>query len=219
MSSLTGNLISDSYLGLLKTADNAVITSVTKSITDGAGNASALWLSNNLAKVSGSVQVTGSSIVLSDGIVAGHTTITTANITVENYESTVGAYMDLHGLEMYSGSNFLDITVAAEQFGSNGSGSLIAVANTSSQAVPVVAFQNHDNYVDGTVSILTPFQAKANAQVTGSLNISGSLKFATSSSFVLPVVRPAAPVAGTAYFSGSFLYIYNGSAFVSASFS
>jgi hypothetical protein len=265
MAALTGNLISDSYLGLLKTTDNAIITSVTKSITDGAGNTSSLWLSSNLAKVSGSLDVTGSYISLSDGIIQGHTTITTANVTVEDHQSIVGAYMDLHGLELYSGSNFIDFTAAAQAFGSNGSGSLIAVSNDQSEAVPVIGFQNHDNWADGTVSILTPFQAQANAQVTGSLKISGSaivlagitgslsgtatnavtlnstasaifaitgsntftgtqvvsgsLRMYESASFVLPTHQPTSPVVGTAFFSGSFLYIYNGSAFVSASLS
>jgi hypothetical protein len=116
MAALTGNLISDSYLGLLKTTDNAVITSVTKSITDGAGNNTPLWLSSDLVKISGSVEVTGSSIILSDGVVEGHTTITTANVTVEDHQSIVGAYMDLHGLELYSGSNFIDPMINQKQY-------------------------------------------------------------------------------------------------------
>ena len=54
---------------------------------------------------------------------------------------------------------------------------------------------------------------------TGSQVISGSLRMSQSSSFTLPTLQPTSPVAGTAFFSGSHLYIYNGSAFVSASFS
>lgn len=218
MSSLTGNLISATYQGLLKFVDNTAITSVTKSITDGDGNVTPLSIGTSLVKVSGSaVEVTGSSFSLTDGNGVGHTMITAANVTTEDHTADTGVYMDWHGIEFYSGSNYLDITVDATSFQSGGSGSLIAVSNASANPVPVVGFQNHDNYIDGTVSILTPLQAKANAQVTGSLKVSGSIQMNAYSSFVLPLHQPTSPVTGTAFFSGSFLYVYNGAAFVSAS--
>ena len=40
-----------------------------------------------------------------------------------------------------------------------------------------------------------------------------------SSSFRLPTTQSAAPAAGTTYFSNNFLYVYNGSAWRSASLS
>jgi hypothetical protein len=218
MASLTGNLISDSYAGLLKTIDNAALSTTLKNITDGNGNASALFTSTEEAGVSGSLYVSGTVEITYNG----HNTVnllTDEYINVSNVNGTIGSYLDMHGLELLSGSNFIDITVDGITFGDEYSGSVITVANASGTPAPVIALQNHDNYTDGTVSILTPLEAKTGIHATGSVIVSGSLKFATSSSFVLPVVRPAAPVAGTAYFSGSFLYIYNGSAFVSASFS
>ena len=45
--SLTGKNISASYLGLLKTTDNAVIGGTAKIITDGNGNDSPLYLSTS----------------------------------------------------------------------------------------------------------------------------------------------------------------------------
>ena len=53
----------------------------------------------------------------------------------------------------------------------------------------------------------------------GTQVVSGSLRLFESASFTLPTSQPATAVAGTAFFSGSFLYIYNGSAYKSASFS
>ena len=54
--------------------------------------------------------------------------------------------------------------------------------------------------------------------ISGSMNISGSLIMAPSSSFVLPLTSTTSPATGSAYWSGSFLYIYNGTKYVSASF-
>jgi hypothetical protein len=54
---------------------------------------------------------------------------------------------------------------------------------------------------------------------TGTQVVSGSLRLFESASFTLPTSQPATAVTGTAFFSGSFLYIYNGSAYKSASFS
>ena len=44
---LTGNTISSSYLGLIKTTDSAAISSSAKVLTDGAGNDSPLYLSTS----------------------------------------------------------------------------------------------------------------------------------------------------------------------------
>jgi surface protein len=54
--------------------------------------------------------------------------------------------------------------------------------------------------------------------ISGSMNISGSLTMAPSSSFVLPLTSSTSPTIGSAYWSGSFLFIYNGTKYVSASF-
>ena len=54
---------------------------------------------------------------------------------------------------------------------------------------------------------------------TGTQVVSGSLRLFESASFTLPTSQPSTAVAGTAFFSGSFLYIYNGTAYKSASLS
>jgi hypothetical protein len=54
--------------------------------------------------------------------------------------------------------------------------------------------------------------------ISGSMNISGSLTMSPTSSFVLPLTAAPSPATGSAYWSGSFLFIYNGTKYVSASF-
>lgn len=234
MASLTGNLISSTYQGLLKTVDNGNITAPFKNITDGDGNATALSLGINDARFTGSIEVTGSSITISDGIRPAHTTLTTGTVTVENHEAVIGSYMDLYGMEFYSGSNFLDITVAGNAFGENRDGGVIAVSNNIGEAIAVIGFQNHDDWTDGTVSILTPLQAQSGLQVTGSLNIkstgsvnlsgsiemNGNLSFMPgTSAFIFPIEPAPIPTLGSAYFDGTALYIYDGSDYRAINFS
>ena len=47
MAALTGKNIKDSYSGLLKTTDNAAVSSTYKEITDGLGNGTGLYIKNN----------------------------------------------------------------------------------------------------------------------------------------------------------------------------
>jgi hypothetical protein len=68
------------------------------------------------------------------------------------------------------------------------------------------------------VDILTIFDNRA-VNISGSVSITGSLLMLPSSSFTLPTTQSATPAAGTAYFSNNFLYVYNGSAWRSASLS
>ena len=57
-----------------------------------------------------------------------------------------------------------------------------------------------------------------NQIISGSLNITGSLTMSPSSSFVLPLSRSISPQTGSAYWSGSLLFVYNGTRYMSASF-
>jgi hypothetical protein len=161
MASLTGNLISDSYSGLLKTTDNGTITSVTKSITDGLGNATALSLSTTSASIAGNLTING-----------------TLNATASS--ATTASYA---------------LTTTTASFA-------ISASNA--------------NLLDGLDS--TVFATTGSNTFTGTQVVSGSLRLFESASFTLPTSQPATAVAGTAFFSGSFLYIYNGSVYKSASF-
>ena len=55
MAALTGNSVGTSYLGLLKTTDNAAISGTQKNMTDGAGNATPLSMSSTSLQVSAAV--------------------------------------------------------------------------------------------------------------------------------------------------------------------
>jgi hypothetical protein len=216
MASLTGNLISTSYLGLLKTVDNAAITSTLKDITDGSGNATALSLSTNTVEVSGSLQVTGSVVVDSfpDGTVA---TLLPQSLVVGNLTGSVGTYIDMHGISLFSGSNFIDITVDGINFEDYVSGSLIAVSNNIGNPTTIVQFQNYNNWTNGTIDINVPMNFHSSSVISGSVKVTGSLVLTSNSTFVLPLLPAASPVVGSAYFSGNTLFIYNGTAYKSAS--
>ena len=54
--------------------------------------------------------------------------------------------------------------------------------------------------------------------ITGSVILTGSIFMSPSSSFVLPLSASSAPQTGSAYWSGSFLFVFNGLKYVSSSF-
>jgi len=54
--------------------------------------------------------------------------------------------------------------------------------------------------------------------ISGSVLITGSLLMSPSSSFVLPLTASASPTVGNAYWSGSLLFVYNGTRYMSSSF-
>ena len=58
----------------------------------------------------------------------------------------------------------------------------------------------------------------SNVNITGSLRVTGSLVMAPTSSFVFPLTSSVAPPTGSAYWSGSFLFVYNGTRYMSARF-
>lgn len=164
MAALTGNLISDSYSGLLKTTDNGAITSVTKSITDGLGNATALSLSTTSASIAGNLTING-----------------TLNATASS--ATTASYA---------------LTATTSSF-----------ATTASNA----------NFLDGLDSTAFVVVSGSNG-MTGSITLAGKLSFTAGlGNFVFPSQTPPVPVVGSAYFSGSVLYIYNGTTYLSVALS
>ena len=63
MATLTGNQIDQSYLGLLKTTDNAAISATSKVLTDGAGNALTLSASTVGMEFTGTIDFTGATVI------------------------------------------------------------------------------------------------------------------------------------------------------------
>jgi hypothetical protein len=68
MATLTGNSVGSSYLGLLKTTDNAAIGATEKNLTDGAGNASTLSIGTASASFTGTLDLAGATVT---GLPAG----------------------------------------------------------------------------------------------------------------------------------------------------
>jgi hypothetical protein len=192
MASLTGNLIAGSYLGLIKTVDNGVVTSTTKNLTDGAGNATGLSISTTGAAVSGLFSVSGSIILSGSTTVLGTLTATASLATTASYS--------LSSSYAVSSSNAVTSSYSIQSTN----------AVTASLATNAIT-------LNSTASAI--FATTVSNTFTGTQVVSGSLRMFQSASFTLPTSQPASPVAGTAFFSGSFLYIYDGSVYKSASFS
>lgn len=79
MSSLTGNLISSTYQSLLKIGTNNTASVNINNVTDGAGNATGLYVSTTTTAVSGTFAVLGSMTV--SGVLAA----TSSNATSASY--------------------------------------------------------------------------------------------------------------------------------------
>ena len=97
--------------------------------------------------------------------------------------------------------------------------SFVTTAQTASYVVlaQTASFVTNAITLNSTASAI--FAITGSNTFTGTQVVSGSLRLFESASFTLPTSQPATAVAGTAFFSGSFLYIYNGNAYKSASLS
>jgi hypothetical protein len=87
----------------------------------------------------------------------------------------------------------------------------------SSSFAQTASFVTNAITLNSTASAI--FAITGSNTFTGTQIVSGSLRLFESASFTLPTSQPSTAVAGTAFFSGSFLYIYNGTAYKSASLS
>ena len=144
------------------------------------------------------------------------------NITPTFYQTTasqtetafrVAATFSQSSAAATSGTNII------ADFGSTSAGSQLTVTDVTSGSI----------YMVNDVSGLPIIEATSNWDVniydfpnkifekTGSqVNIYGTLR--VSGSFVLPLSQSAAPQIGSAYWSGSLLFIYNGTRYMSSSF-
>ena len=90
-----------------------------------------------------------------------------------------------------------------------------SIATTASFAVTA----SNANFLDGLDSTAFVLLSGSNV-MTGSVVLSGKLSFnAGQGNFVLPSQTPPVPVVGSAYFSGSALYIYDGTSWLSTTLS
>ena len=207
MSSLTGNLISSTYQSLLKIGNNNSASADLTYITDGFGNNTSARISTSQFAVSGTIVVTGS-VIAKRGTADSYAQVDGEYLGVSNLVESVGSYVNKFGIEIYSGSSFIDIAVNGSDFLLGSTDTAIAVSDSSGSAAIIASFQNYDTWTDGTVQIWRPLV------VTGSVQISGD---ATVNSLNLTAQnRPTDPVAGQIYFDNfnSNFYGWNGSAWV-----
>jgi hypothetical protein len=74
--------------------------------------------------------------------------------------------------------------------------------------------QNGGTYTDAGFRL----DVSGSARVTNGLTVTGSLIINPTGSFVLPLSQSSTPQTGSAYWSGSLLFVYNGTRYMSASF-
>jgi hypothetical protein len=97
--------------------------------------------------------------------------------------------------------------------------SFITSAQTSSFATTGSNNFNGNTTITGSLNISGGLATFRNGlTLTGSLSITGSLVMSPTSSFTLPISRSVSPSTGSMYWSGSLLFVYNGTRYMSASF-
>lgn len=242
MSSLTGNLISDSYQGMLKTFYNTPFSESVVRITDGLGNSSALGLSTGSAIVYGNAQISGSLEILSQdiannslytegGIIAGrsgyynsgsggytqliHTDTTSGGLTIVRPTTTDNVYRNFNTNAFYITTN-APINSGSIYIQPSGLDKLViraSAAVSGSRAVPVQVTGSIDT--TGTVKTTgLDLTGSVAIQGTGSIKLAGQLSFNNGQgALVLPANTAPVPVVGSTYYNGSTLYVYNGSGY------
>lgn len=73
---------------------------------------------------------------------------------------------------------------------------------------------NNQHQLTGSLNISGSQNILGNTTITGSVTVSGSLQ---ANIFTLPTSEPLSPQTGSVYFSGSFIYVYTGTQYRSAS--
>lgn len=139
---LTGNPISSTYPGWLKTTDNAALTAVLRTITDGLGNDSALQVSTAGIKSTGTLTVAGTT-TLTGAVTAP------AGVTGPVTGATTGAHNGTVGATTPNTGAFTTITASgAATF--NGAANVNAGVQFPAVQVLSADANNLDDYEEGT---------------------------------------------------------------------
>ena len=162
----------------------------------------------SLIKTSDNLAITGS-VQLSDG--NGNT------IPIRVSTSAVIITGSLNGNASTATSASYATTASYAVSSSNAISSSFAQTASFITTAQTASFVTNAITLNSTASAI--FAITGSNTFTGTQVVSGSLRLFESASFTLPTSQPSTAVAGTAFFSGSFLYIYNGTAYKSASLS
>jgi hypothetical protein len=101
MATLNGTQINNTYVGLIKTTDNAILGAVEKEITDGDGNSSTLKLGTTSASFVGTLDLSGATVI------GGGTSGTSGSSGIDGLNGTSGS-SGIDGLNGTSGSSGID---------------------------------------------------------------------------------------------------------------
>lgn len=193
---LTGSSVASTYIGLLKTSDNASLTGSLRSISDGGGTDSALQLSTTAANIVGTLNVTGATGLASSLAVSGLATIgSTLGVTgATNLSSTltVTGATTLSSTLAVTGATNLSSTLAVTSNISTSAGNLSVFGNivqtnaaasssfAGSLTASSVTFSstftcNGNASFFGNVSFANPLTINSTLNVTGATVISNNL--------------------------------------------
>ena len=148
------------------------------------------------------------------------------NNVTDGLGNTTGLYVAaaataISGSFTVTGSMIVSGTLAATA--SNATSASYALSSSFAQTASFVTTAQTASFVTNAITLNSTasaiFAITGSNTFTGTQVVSGSLRLFESASFTLPTSQPSTAVAGTAFFSGSFLYIYNGTAYKSASLS
>jgi len=157
------------------------------------------------AQITGSLGITGSASIVNS----------TNNSTLDLHTHDQGPWL----FQMFNDTYSTGSTVF--EGGSFDTGEFL-IGNSTNKPIQIY---NNSNYESPTliisssgVTVNNNLTVTGNQVITGSLTVSGSLVMSPSSSFILPLSASTTPQKGSAYWSGSFLFVYNGTRYMSASF-
>lgn len=223
---LTGSTVASTYTALLKTDDNATLTSSLKAISDGSGINSALQVSTAGVASSGTLAVTGAATLSSTLAVTGATNLsslsTSGNATVGGTLNVTGA-TTLGALTMTgnlsvpgtlsSTGNFAVNTNKFTVDASNGNTDVLGTlgvtgaTSLSSLSTSGAATVGTTLGVTGDFSVatnkLTVASASGNTAVAGTLDSAGDFKVATNK-FTVASASGNTVVGGTLASTGDF---------------
>jgi hypothetical protein len=165
----------------------------------------------------GSFAITGSNIFVGGQIISSSIQPANININVDETDVHIEIYTnegnetaEYHTYQLYfynTSSGFFGLAIEDGRSGYSGwTGPLIGGDDGAGGFPAYIGFQDGTNYTDGRVTFLTPLSASSG--VTASVQ---------ATEFILPTSAPTSPAMGSMYFSGSFIYVYDGLQYRSAS--
>ena len=204
---LTGSTVASTYTGLLKTSDNATITSTLKSLGDGGGNDSALQVSTTAVNTTGDFSVATSKFTVAassgNASVAGALGVTGA--------ATVGSLVTAGNISTSAGTISSFGAISQTQAAQNNSlaGNLAVGGNLSVTGATTLS---GNLSVPGTLSCTGDFAvntnkfnvtaSSGNTSVAGTLGVAGDLAVATNK-FNVTAASGNTSVAGTLGVTGA----------------